>query len=729
MTLDAAYVSRAGLRVAKVLDDFVAGEVLAPLSVDVTEFWAGMADLFARFGPRNAELLARRDALAAQLDTWHREHHGAGDPADYRAFLTEIGYLEPDPGAVSIEVDGVDPEISSLAGPQLVTPLNNARFALNAANARWGSLYDALYGTDVLSEEDGATRGASYNPVRGERVIEYTNGLLDEIVPLADGSHAEVVSFEIGDVAPHALTATLADGRVSALREPSQFVGFQREATTLRLLLRQHGLHLEIVVDPAHPIGAQHPAGVADVVLEAALTTIQDCEDAVAAVDADDKVEIYRNWLGLMNGTLEATFEKGNSLTTRRLVDDRSFSAPDGSTFVLPGRSLLLVRNVGLHMMTDAVTTADGEEIPEGVLDAAITVAIAAHDLRGLGRHRNSRSGSIYIVKPKLHGSAEVAFAVDVFAAVEKLLGLPSETVKIGIMDEERRTSVNLAACIAAARRRVIFINTGFLDRTGDEIHTDMEAGPVIRKGDMKSAPWLLAYEDRNVDVGVAAGFRGVAQIGKGMWAAPEAMADMVRIKIAHPEAGGSCAWVPSPTAATLHAMHYHLVDVADRQAAVAKRVPVPVDVILELPLLTQTPTEAEIEQELSNNTQGILGYVVRWIDQGIGCSKVPDIHNVELMEDRATLRISSQHIANWLRHGIIDRETVVAMFEKMVVVVDAQNAGDPRYRPMATDLASSAAFCAALDLVFEGLTVPNGYTEPVLHRWRRKVKARIKAG
>jgi len=555
---DEQRVRRTGLLVAKELDDFVAGEVLAPLGIDAEVFWSGLAEIVSTFGPRNAALLTRRDELQAHLDRWHRDHAGTGDLAAYRAFLTDIGYLEPDPGPLSIAVDHVDTELATVAGPQLVVPLSNARFALNAANARWGSLYDALYGSDVIDEDGGATRDYPYNAVRGDRVIDHVHRFLDEVMPLTGGSYRDVVGLDV-DVnrRPAAFILRRRDGSSGELAVPEQFVGFRRDGQRLTVVLRNHGLHLQLVVDPDHPIGRQHPANVADVVLEAAVTTIQDCEDSVAAVDAQDKVLVYRNWLGLMRGELEATFEKGGATRTRRLNDDLAFTTPDGHDLVLPGRSLLLVRNVGLHMYTGAVLTQEGQAIPEGILDAAIATAIAMHDLRGLGRHRNSRAGSVYVVKPKLHGSEETAFTVEVFAAVERLLGLPESTVKLGIMDEERRTSLTLAACVAAAQRRTIFINPGFLDRTGDEIHSDMAAGPMIRKGEMKTAKWLLAYEDHNVDVGLTAGFRGSAQIGKGMWAMPDAMAEMVKTKIAHLEAGGSCAWVPSPTAATLHAMHY----------------------------------------------------------------------------------------------------------------------------------------------------------------------------
>ena len=717
------YVRRGGLRIAETLDSFVTNEVLTPLGIDSEVFWSGFGEILATFGPRNAALLERRAELQEQLDQWHSSHAGANDVAEYRRFLAEIGYLEPAAAPVSIDVDHVDPEIAHVAGPQLVVPLDNARFALNAANARWSSLYDALYGTNVIPVEGGASPGSSYNPVRGARVIRYANGFLDQVLPLASGRYDEVTEFTLSSEVPVALTVKLSDGRTSELLDPKAFVGFHHDGDTTKILLRNHGLHIELVIDRHHPIGQQSLAGVADVVLEAAITTIQDCEDSVVTVDADDKTLLYRNWLGLMTGQLEATFEKDGSSLTRRLHADRSFTAPDGEAFTLPGRSLLLIRNVGMHMMTDIVQTEDGGAIPEGLLDALMTVTIAMFELRGLGAMRNSAVGSVYVVKPKMHGSAEVNFSVEVFTAVERLLNLPKNTVKIGIMDEERRTSLNLANCIAAARQRVIFINTGFLDRTGDEIHTAMTAGPVVRKGDMKSAAWLLAYEQNNVDVALAMGFRGVAQIGKGMWAMPDAMAELVDVKIAHPRAGASCAWVPSPTAAALHAMHYHLVDVGARQDEIALHPTTRFDDLLELPLLTGQPTSVDIAEELANNAQSILGYVVRWVGQGIGCSKVPDINGVALMEDRATLRISSQHIANWLQHGLLERDAIVATFLEMAALVDEQNVNDADYRPMLPDALASPGVSAALELVFEGTKSPNGYTEDVLNAWRRRVK------
>ncbi len=725
MTPPDVYVPRSGLRVSEELDRFVADEVLTPLGIDVDKYWAGYAEIVKQFAPRNEELLEIRAAFQNSLDDWHTAHAGSGDVEEYRRFLTDIGYLEPVAPPTTIDVDHVDEEISRIAGPQLVVPLDNARFALNAANARWVSLYDSLYGTNVIAERDGAKRGSRYNPVRGERVIEFANGFLDQAVPLAAGSYGDVREFKLSNETPVTLSVELRDGTVSQLADPTQFVGFDRGEDATRVVLRNHGLHIELVVDRNNPIGHQSYSGLADVILESAVTTIQDCEDSVVAVDAADKTSLYRNWLGLMTGTLAASFDKDGSVLTRRLNPDHVMTAPDGTTVTFAGRSLLLVRNVGIHMMTDVVQTESGEETPEGLLDALLTVTIATFDLRGLGQYPNSRHGSVYVVKPKMHGSAEVAYTVEVFAAVERLLNLPENTVKLGIMDEERRTSLNLANCIAAARRRVIFINTGFLDRTGDEIHTAMTAGPMVRKGDMRSSTWLSAYERNNVDVALAMGFRGVAQIGKGMWAMPDAMAELVEAKIAHPRAGASCAWVPSPTAAALHATHYHLVDVATRQDDIAAHPSTRVDDLFELPLLAVEPTSEEVTEELSNNAQGILGYVVRWVGQGVGCSKVPDINGVALMEDRATLRISSQHIANWLQHGLVNRDAVVAAFVNMAALVDRQNEADPNYEPLAPDPMTHPGMGAALELVFDAATSPNGYTEETLHAWRRRAKAR----
>jgi malate synthase len=702
------------------LHEFVDQEVIPDTGVDSGAFWRGFAALARRLAPRNAALLARRDLLQSKIDAWHRRHPGAAfDPTAYKAFLAEIGYLVPERGAFRIDTANVDAEIAEVAAPQLVVPVNNARYALNAANARWGSLYDALYGTDAIPYE-GAEHAAraGYDAHRGARVIRFVRDFLDAHFALRGGSHRDALAYRIG---PDGLIVERAHGR-SDLEHAAALVGYQGAPDALTLvLLKHHGLHVELHIDRQHHIGRGDPAGVSDVVLESAVTTIQDCEDSVAAVNAAEKIVAYRNWLGLMRGSLQAGFEKGGRSVLRRLNPDRRYRTPAGGELVLPGRSLMLVRNVGHHMHSDAVTL-EGAPIPETFIDAAVTSLIALHDLRGPAARRNSRTGSIYIVKPKMHGPEEAAFAGELFAAVEDLLALPRCTLKIGIMDEERRTSVNLGECIRAVAQRVAFINTGFLDRTGDEIHTSMEAAAVPRKSELKKAVWLEAYERRNVDVGLACGLPGRAQIGKGMWAMPDLMADMLKAKISHPLAGANTAWVPSPTAATLHALHYHQVNVSEVQASLAGRACASLDAVLTPPLvLAPQWTRADIEAELSNNAQSILGYVVRWVDFGIGCSKVPDYYDVALMEDRATLRISSQHVANWLRHGICTPDLVLTALERMAAVVDRQNAGDPAYRPMASDAQNNVAFQAARELIFEGCRQPNGYTEAILTARRRQ--------
>lgn len=716
-------IKAGNLQVAEVLYKLVNDEIIPDTGISTDSFWAALDQCVKQFGPQNKSLLQKRDGLQSQIDTWHKQRsNNLHDPAAYKQFLLDIGYLLPEGDEFEITTNNVDPEISYIAGPQLVVPVMNARYALNATNARWGSLYDSLYGTDVIAEDNGAEKGQHYNPTRGTRVVEYASRFLDETVPLLDASHTDATGYSLDN---KQLSVQLSNGKKTTMAQSDKFVGYCGDSDDPTLILfRNNNLHIELHIDKTHPVGKAHPAGIKDVVLEAAVTTIQDLEDSVAAVDAEDKTIAYRNWLGLMKGDLKETFSKNGKMMTRQLNPDRQYTSPSGERFTLPGRSLLLVRNVGHLMTINAVLDNDGNEIPEGMLDGMITGLIGLHDIKSNSSLSNSKTGSIYIVKPKMHGADEVAFTCELFNYIEDTLGMNRFTLKVGIMDEERRTSLNLKECIRAAKDRVVFINTGFLDRTGDDIHTSMYAGPMIRKAAIKDSTWIKAYEDSNVDIGLACGFQGKAQIGKGMWAMPDEMKNMLDTKIAHPQAGANTAWVPSPTAAVLHAMHYHKVYVQKQQAQLVKRKRTSRDDMLVIPALNNKPDDAEIQQELDNNTQGILGYVVRWVNQGVGCSKVPDIHNIGLMEDRATLRISSQHIANWLQHGICSKEQITETLQRMAVKVDQQNAGDPTYRNMAPDFNNSIAFQAACDLIFKGGEQPNGYTEPLLYRHRLAIKA-----